>query len=195
MIVIATPVKDITCAGYTYDLAQMLCHEYRAGRFPIYTISPGVILCNQRELLAQVAVDQGASHVLFVDSDIRFPPDALHLLMDRSHDIIGANYLQRTQIEWTARKDGEFVSSEGSRTVQSVDTIGLGLTLIRAEVFKALSHPWFDMPWDAKSGKHTGEDVYFCGLARRHGFKVFVDHDLSQHVRHIGSVEFGPEEK
>ena len=36
-----------------------------------------------------------------------------------------------------------------------------------------------------------GEDVYFCTMARVHGFEVWVDHDLSKEVTHIGQFEYG----
>jgi len=39
-------------------------------------------------------------------------------------------------------------------------------------------------------GMYVGEDIYFCKLAQAHGFKVWVDHDLSKDVKHIGKMEF-----
>jgi hypothetical protein len=37
---------------------------------------------------------------------------------------------------------------------------------------------------------YIGEDIYFCKLAQANGMKVYVDHDLSKDVRHIGVMEF-----
>jgi hypothetical protein len=36
----------------------------------------------------------------------------------------------------------------------------------------------------------VGEDIYFCKLAQAHGFKVYIDHDLSKEVRHTGTMDF-----
>ncbi len=38
---------------------------------------------------------------------------------------------------------------------------------------------------------HIGEDLYFCQKARDAGFVVWIDHDVSQLVRHQGTVELG----
>ena len=39
-------------------------------------------------------------------------------------------------------------------------------------------------------GCFIGEDMYFCREAQKAGFKVYIDHDLSKQVRHIGVLEF-----
>jgi len=58
--------------------------------------------------------------------------------------------------------------------------------LIKTSVFESLPQPWFmEDPI-----KEIGEDVHFCNLAREHGFQVFIDHDLSKDVMHIGEFEY-----
>lgn len=185
MIVIATPTRDNVNGGFAYDLVNLIKHSPEA----IFTIANGSILSNLRCLLAKTAVEEGASHILFLDSDMRFPEDTLKKLLSHNLDIVGANCKQRTQDEFTARKNGKFISSKNKTGIEEVDIVGCGVTLIKTDVFKKLDKPWFSMPWDGKS--HIGEDVFFCTIAKDAGFKIFIDHDLSQNIRHVGDIELG----
>ncbi len=185
MKVIATPARDTVLAGFAYDLAQLIRHSSDA----IFATAQGSILSNLRSTLAQTSLDNGASHILFIDSDMRFPPDTLERLLIHDKPIIGANCRQRNSPKFTARKNDDFISSSGKTGIEQVDSIGFGVTLIVAEVFHRMRKPWFSMPWDGT--KHCGEDIYFCKRAQEMGLSVYIDHDLSQQVKHSGLVEFG----
>jgi len=185
--VICTPCRDMVHAGFTYDLAQLL----RVSIDAVFAISQGTYISNLRQLLAKTAIDNGASHVLFIDSDMRFPPDTLKQLLRRDLDIVGANCVQRMRKEFTARRDSQFISSVGKTGIEQVDTLGMGVTLMKRRVLEKMSQPWFFMSSDGT--KDVGEDVNFCLKAAEHGFAVHIDHDLSQQVRHAGLVEFGME--
>ncbi len=185
MVIVGTPTRDLLYAGFTFDLVQLT----RESPDAFFSVVQGTLLPNLRELLVETAIVQKASHVLFIDSDMRFPSHTLEILKGYDKDIVGVNCKQRTQDAWTARKEGEFISSVGKSGLEEVDTLGMGVTLIKTSVFEKIPKPWFSTPWDGK--KHIGEDVYFCSNAREHGFKVFADHDLAQLVRHAGLVEFG----
>jgi predicted O-methyltransferase YrrM len=132
----------------------------------------------------------GASHIMFIDSDMMFPKTALKQLLTRDKDIIGANYIQRVrQDQWSAQIRGESVISTEQNGVQEVDSIGMGVCLIKTEVFKTIPQPWFNTPFE--NNQYMGEDNFFCRLAQEHGYKIYVDHDLSQQVRHIGEIKLG----
>jgi hypothetical protein len=68
--------------------------------------------------------------------------------------------------------------------------VGFGMVLIRKEVFEKTPKPWFWFDTTAKGGT-IGEDIYFCAKAFDSGFDTIVDHDLSKHIRHIGTYEYG----
>jgi len=183
MIAVCTPTRDTIQGSTTFDLVN-LC---RVSKEAIFTVSFGSLLSNVRLLLAKTAMDNKCSHVLFIDSDMRFPQDSLKRLLSRRQDIIGANCKQRTQDAWTARRKGEFVSSATKEGIEEVDILGFGVTLISAKVFHSLEQPWFGNPFDGT--KLLGEDVYFCTKAKEAGYKIYADHDLSHEVKHIGAVE------
>lgn len=190
MIVVATPCRDTVQATFASDLVSLV----REPPGTAFIICQGSYIPNNRIKLVQTAIEVKASHILFIDSDMRFPSDTIERLLKANKDIVGANCKQRTQDEWTARKGDKFVSSTGRTGLEEVDTLGFGVTLIDMKVFngalRKIPEPWFAMPYHTRDKKLVGEDVYFCTVAKEQGFKIWIDHDLSQEVKHTGSQEF-----
>jgi hypothetical protein len=185
VVVIATPTRDSVTAGFAGDLIR-LCRRHPDARW----MAPlGIYIADLRNKAVKAAQTAGASHLLFLDSDMRFPEDTLDRLLAHKLPIVCANYVQRTMSEWcVARVDGVPVQSQGRSGLQAVDTTGCGVMLVETAVFDAIDDtPWFDTPFDGET--FYGEDVYFCQMATRRGWIVWIDHDLSQDVRHQGSVE------
>lgn len=188
MIVIATPTRDLVTAGYTGDLVR-LCRRHPDAKF---LACLGIYIANLRQMAVQLAQGANASHLLFLDSDMRFPEDTLDRLLAHDKDIVAGNSVQRTAPQWwNARLNGQSVSSVGRTGLEKVDSVGCGVMLIRLGVFNVLRRPWFDTPYDGQT--HLGEDITFCKVARSAGFEIWIDHDLSQSIRHEGSIEWGVE--
>ncbi len=132
------------------------------------------------------ALKTDASHFLFVDSDMSWPRDALHRLMDADKDIVGTNaVIRRSPYRSTVVKDGALIGK--SSGLVSVDRVGAGLLLIKRHVFEVLPKPWFYNEWLPELEDVGGEDYYFCNKARSHGFSIWVDADIE--MIHWG--EFG----
>lgn len=184
MIVIGTPTRDVIDAGTASDVAEVL----RATPGSRWAIAKGSLLSNLRTELVNTARSADASHILFVDSDMRLPADTAQRLVARREAIVGANCVQRSGVGSSAWKAGDHVRPGVG--VEYVDSLGFGVTLIRVDVFEKVPEPWFAMPWDRVLRRHVGEDVYFSTMAREYGFKIAVDHDLSADVRHIGPFEY-----
>ena len=182
MIVIATPSRGEVRAEYTSDLVELMRRHPKAR----YASALGTYLSNLREGLAEAVLASGATHLLFLDSDMRFPPTALEQLLAARKDIVGANYRQRTGPGTTARVGTEFVPLEGPGLTK-VDVLGFGVTLISTKALSLIPKPWFAMPWDG--AKFVGEDVYFCAKAKDAGFDIWADLKLSSSVKHIGNIE------
>jgi len=66
----------------------------------------------------------------------------------------------------------------------------MGCMLIKANVFRTMAEPWFQIGYSPDWKTFVGEDMYFCREAQKAGFKVYIDHDVSKQVRHIGVLEF-----
>jgi hypothetical protein len=191
---VCVPCRDVVDSGFAFDLARCVAAHTAATRDRVLLFqNQGTLIVNQRQELAQASLDAGATHILFIDADMRFPKDAIFRLLQRDEAIVAANYSTRKlPLQPVAFRDDtttERVYTEQDDTgLESVAAIGMGLMLIKAEVFQKMPKPWFFVPY--QNGIYTGEDIFFCRTAREFGFEVLLDHDLSKEVRHIGAFEF-----
>ena len=191
---VCVPCRDVVDSGFAFDLARCVAAHTATTRDRVLLFqNQGTLIVNQRQELAQASLDAGASHILFIDADMRFPKDSIRRLLAWDADIVASNYSTRKlPLQPVAFKDdttSERVhTEEWSSGLQEVAAIGMGLMLIKAEVFQKMEKPWFHIHY--QNGVYSGEDIWFCRSARETGFKVMLDHDISHHVRHIGAFEF-----
>lgn len=133
-----------------------------------------------------------ATHILWVDSDMAFPKDSLHRLLAHDLEIVGCNYPRRLGSHHSAATDLECQPFKASSTgLGEAGVIGFGLLLTRIGVFEGD----YEMPLFAHhdADGYCTEDVTFCRKVRARGHRIWVDHDLSREVRHIGSISLGHE--
>jgi len=200
-VAICVPCRDTVMTGFAFDLAKLCAYEgvtrcAKGGSLLIYQV-PGTLIFNQRERLAEEALKDGADAILWIDSDMRFPKDALQILLSRKLPIVGVNATTRrfpvlpTALDYDQEtKDLVKVTSKDKTGLEEVLGLGFGMVLIRKEVFQKVEKPWFWFEQTDKGGT-IGEDIYFCVKAFDKGFKTVLDHDLSKHIRHIGTYEYG----
>lgn len=200
-VAICVPCRDTVMTGFAFDLAKLCAYEgvtrcAKGGSLMIYQV-PGTLIFNQRERLAEEALKDGADAILWIDSDMRFPKDALQILLSRKLPIVGVNATTRrfpvlpTALDYDQEtKDLVKVTSKDKTGLEQVLGLGFGMVLIRKEVFQKVEKPWFWFEQTDKGGT-IGEDIYFCVKAFDRGFKTVLDHDLSKHIRHIGTYEYG----
>jgi glycosyltransferase involved in cell wall biosynthesis len=195
-IAICIPSGDDWKADFGYDLAAMVLHTTANAPF---SLSIGIfnhrlsVLPTSRNRLVQDALKTGADWILFLDSDMRFPPDTLLRLLSYDRDIVAANCVLRAfPTRATAWGDGAHVfTAADADGLEEVESIGTAVMLIRSSVFARLPPPAFkfeDKPDDPFS--FLGEDQYFCRKARECGFRIWIDHGLSQSVAHVGTLAY-----
>jgi len=197
-IAVCTPARDMVHTMFTYDLVNMVCyHTLNTPDAISLKISEGTLIANQRAELTLDAMREGCSHILFIDSDMRFPQDLISRLLAHDLDIVATNCARRRMptgpTAQVYRPDGErelVWSMPESKGLQEVHSVGMGVMMIKSSVFKALAEPWYETPWRHDKRGYIGEDVYFCRKARDAGFKIWIDHDVSKEIGHIGMFEF-----
>ncbi len=197
-IAVCTPARDMVHTMFTYDLVNMVCfHTLNTNDAISLKISEGTLIANQRAELSLDAMREGCSHILFIDSDMRFPQDMISRLLAHDLDIVATNCARRrmptgpTAQIYKENGDRELVWSMPESTgLQEVGSVGMGVRMIKAGVFKAVSEPWYETPWRHDKRGYIGEDVFFCRKAREAGFKIWIDHDVSKEIGHIGMFEF-----
>lgn len=146
-----------------------------------------------RNDLVQEAIEGGFTHILFLDDDMTFPLDMLDTLCKYDAPVVAANCCQkRTELTFTAiGLDGKRVDSRGRTGYEQVRRVGTAIMLIDLSIFKDLPKPYFNFEWNEESQRLIGEDYYFCRNLNRANIPVIIDHDVSQHIGHVGSYTYG----
>lgn len=145
----------------------------------------GCDIASSRNRVIQAAKDAKATHVLFVDYDMFFPPKAIKLLLRRNKDIIGATYNFRND---PPRSTAVPVTEASTTEPFKVNALGAGLLLIKMSVFDKMKMPYFMFGHNERGEIIFGEDTYFCQMAIKEGFDVWADPTLD--VKHIGEKLF-----
>jgi len=151
------------------------------------------IVAEARNAIVRAADELGADAILFLDTDMEFPPWTLHRLASIDKPIAGATYRQRFPggVVLGHELDGErIVIDPTQRDFREVADLPTGCMLVRRRAWEGMRRPVFRFGVDEQTGSTIGEDVLFCRRALERGMSVWLDPFLSQHVSHYGAVAF-----
>ena len=155
------------------------------------------LIAMQRENMVDTALEnEDITHLLWLDSDMTFPPYLFHRLFSHELPIVGCNYVKRTVPSFPNSRalNGKMIGTpKGLLGLEEAETAGFGAVLMQREVFENTPKPWFDTVWLDKGDKFEmmGEDVFFFRKARKLGrYPLFIDHSLSQKVGHVGTYAY-----
>ena len=189
-LAIGGPTRDQVPAAFAVDVAQL--YAYTRERGPWGTdVTVGWVASTYihvgREWFLEAALKQGATHILWLDTDMSVPRETAVLLAMHDRPIVGCNYrVRQASGLFTAFKGDQRVPTLPESTgLEAVEYCGLGALLMRAEVVADLARPWFRHGLNAQGGD-IGEDVGFCRALGAAGYEILIDHDLSKEVGHIG---------
>ena len=160
-----------------------------------------------RNVLTALFFESGFDYELFVDADLEFEPDVVGRMILAKKDAICVPYRKKTQDQVL-----KFSIEFNDPTNIEVDEKGIvelkmgpaGLTLIHRSVYEKLikdnpdlkikqkeiisekANSYFYNFWDTsftKDGTWWGEDVNFCNLIKKSGFKFYgvVDGQTTHH--------------
>lgn len=161
---------------------------------------PGRIDC-VRNILVQGALDRGASHILFMDTDQVFPVNTIPKLFE-TIELTGAKVVGTVVYRRYAPFDPLVfeIDEGGVKKIQfekiymqehlKVDATGAGCILYDLDVFRTIPKPWFEDKsdtFDEEKKKHgPGEDVGFCYKLRDYGFEIWVNTSLD--IGHLSKL-------
>jgi len=147
----------------------------------------GCDIASSRNRLAQAAIDRKATHLLFVDYDMVFPPNTLNKLLAQDKDIIGAAYnFRKAPPQSTAVPVEEPAPNDKPFKAQA---LGAGFLLIKTSVFSTFKGPWFMFGYTPEGTLLYGEDTFFAQRAIKEGnLEVWADPTLG--VGHLGEQVF-----
>lgn len=193
-VMLAIPCQDTIKAKTAFSLV----HNIKDVPFEVdFVLRIGCDIIGSRAWLVRNAIKYKASHILFVDHDMYFPPDTLKKMIDADKDIIGGQYnfrqlpLRSTAIAvGTEPTNGEYIVDPETlpKEMFKCITLGTGLLLIKTSVFEKIPEPWFQFGRNREGELVQGEDTFFCVQARKAGFDVWCDPTLG--VKHCGDYMY-----
>lgn len=196
-IAIGFPSGENVNVQFTLSLISML---FKNPDIPI----AGVLNCcssriafNRNVIVMQAqAISPRPTHLLFIDSDMVFPPDSMRKLLSHDLDIVGATASRRNNDNNAigTTLDGERLKVPSPPVKMRI--LGMPFMLIKMEVFDKIVYPWFAEPPSGEQGRLdlplglVPEDEYFCSRAIAAGFDVHCDVELSMKMGHRGHHTF-----
>lgn len=189
-VAICVPVRDYVTAAFSFSLAMLLKKCGETDRKTTLHMVMGSEVASQRQQLATEALATDCTHVLWLDSDMRFPNITLEALLSHDKDIVACNYSTRVEPHMPVA----FISNQdmGKRLgvdvgLNKVAAVGMGCMLVKRNVFESMSLPYFGVEWNQDYTSLIGEDLYFANKADNAGYDIWIDSDLSNRIAHIGT--------
>jgi hypothetical protein len=148
--------------------------------------------CGARNALCQMVIDEGYSHLWFMDDDHAFPPSMLKRLL--AHDVALVTPICLTRVHPFApvqyvEKIGEAqylpiaLSDSPTEGLVEIQAGGCAGMLIHRDVIAAIEPPWFEYT-------DRSEDIIFCEKAKAAGFKLYADLEVT--LGHITTAVVHP---
>lgn len=191
-VAICIPSQSMVHADMAMSLTGLCAHSAQGVALAVLNEKNSMIT-DARNKLVKRALEFGSDWLLFVDSDMVFPMDALMGLLRHDKDIVGATYNKRVHPFETLGRfvgPGRDISAGG---LIEAELLPGGFMLVRAAVFRAMMDPnrqqqiWFREHYDeAEPNRCISEDYAFCMAARAKGFRIWCDLDLTNKIGHIG---------
>lgn len=205
-VAVLTPSTGLVRMGYAESLAKLFATFPQRKVYPelvsqnisFFSAEGSGIASNREKMVVQALADEQVTHILFIDDDMKFEPEAFFLLASRRLPFVACNYpLKLEGAGFSAvsyDKNRRVVTDASSTGLEEVWFTGFGFALISRELFEAIEKPYFLAGYNTAKGTYTTEDFPFCMKAIEKGFKIYVDHDASKLVSHVGNHTFTWEE-
>ena len=190
---IAVPCMDQVSARF----AQSLSTLKKVGQCTVSFLI-GSLIYDSRNRLAGMAVEMDADYILWLDSDMVFPPDTLERMMKvlDEHpeiDVLTGLYFRRGAPFTPVLFSKLEVNDEGVLEFDDVPELpnelfevagcGFGIVLMRTEMLLDIAAKEGGGMWFSPIA-NAGEDCAFCIRARENGYKIYCDPSIE--AGHMG---------
>jgi len=196
---IAVPCMDML----PVDFVKCLLYMKKGDETAVY-MKPNSLVYDSRNLLSLYAIENGFDQVMWLDSDMMFPPDILQRLESWHEDMVTGLYVKRhspvepviyqelkePERDDTGRLIGQIKPYPYGSAIQNGETFtvagcGMGCCLtsvkLLKEVWDTFGPAFTPFPW-------AGEDISFCYRVGRLGYKIWCDASVS--CGHIGTFMY-----
>ena len=193
---ILVPTQDTVYSHFSYSLSNLVKLTTQMGIETHLFFDASTILINQRESLIKQAIEVGSEWVLWLDSDMMFPPSVLMRLLAHNEDLVGCNYMKRSYpfktVAFTDTSDWEnWIPIQYSNELVEAEAVGMGCVLMKTALFKELQKPYFEYTYQPKTEDWGGEDFTLFKKFNKLGHTLKIDMNLSNEIYHIGTFAYG----
>jgi hypothetical protein len=187
-LLIAIPTTDYIPADFVKSLAKLQQELGRRGIAYDVEIQSGTLVYIARNRLANKAINEKYTHVLWIDSDMVFGEKVYEDLMEVGKEMVCGAFVSRrppygpciyTSIEQNAI---EKVKDFGIRPFR-VDGCGFALVLTNVELLQAVTQKFGTcfQPTD-----YYGEDLAFCWRVKQLGREIWCEPTVRPgHIAHV----------
>lgn len=190
-LMVAIPTLDMIHFEFARCLTGLVQRLERSGIDYDVCFKGGTLVYNGREALAAEAINNGYSHILWLDADMVFNPDSFELLAANEKPFVTGVYFSRhapyKSCIFASLSDGERVK-EYPNNLFEVAGCGFGIALTETKLLYDVYQEFGTM---FLPNANHGEDLALCDRAKQCGYKLYCD----PHVKagHIGHVTVYPE--
>lgn len=150
-------------------------------------------LSQARQSALSKAIAGNFTHWLSLDDDMQFPADIVDRMLAHEKDVVTANYRRKNPTKVLGvcmGLDGQIIDSTGKSGIEHIGWMGGGCFLADIEKIKHIPRPHFEVTWCEELQDYYDQDNYFSAKLRQHGCELWLDHDLSQTLAHVGDYHY-----
>ena len=160
-------------------------------------IEGGTLVYVARDKLANKAINDGYTHVLWLDADMIFNADVVDDLMFSGKDFVSGIYHARRTPHFSCLFKSinlcnleRYEDDDYPKDTFEIAGCGFGCVLMKTDVLKAVNHTHKTcfLPM-----KDYGEDIAFCKRATDIGIKIYAEPGVR--LGHIGHITIYPEDR
>ena len=211
-VMIAMPCYDSVKVSTMISIIKLVQQLAKSGVAVGINTMKSPLIHQARNYLTSVFLNSDFTHLLFVDSDVEFEPEAVLRMLVAKKDVICTPYRVKSQDvdQKTYTVEIKKATRMEAGDIMEITAGPTGIKLIHRDVFKKIiekfpdlkiknsvfpkpgdDHKYYYNFFDFKfeDGYSSGEDVSFCKLVEKVGFKLYAN--TASFTKHHGSYAWG----
>lgn len=150
-----------------------------------------------RNRIIEEAASQKCTHILFIDDDMAYGPEALNMLLGHDKDIISGLYLSRAYphqpmifdiADDTGAAFPMYLMPDDDERLKPIVAAGFGFLLVKTSVFLKMQKPYVRL--GELAADQWCDDIGFFKRTREAGIQSYVD--MACMVGHMGTMIIWP---
>ena len=195
-LLIAVPCMDYVHVDFMKSLRGLEHHLIREGITFHTEIRAGSLIYYARNQMACMAINDGYTHILFIDSDMVFDESIVETLAFSGKDFVCGAFQSRHEpygsCIYQSLDPVINIEATGMEPFR-VDGCGMACTMIRTEILKEVQEKYgTTFNPERINGINYGEDLAFCKRATDSGIEIWCD--PTARIGHIAHKTIWPGE-